>query len=556
MLLTCASLPAPTELVARASDQGAVDTAAAVERLAARRIVVIDDDGRLSLTRSADVIARVKASPAERSSAHQALAEAIGHSGASGDPGRTVAQTHHLMHATDSVGWDDVSPALAESVRYLESLGAYEDIVALCGTRSPDQWPEGEHTLALLVALGRAQMRMGHPDTGRQTLERCLALARADAQSYWFGESLRALLEERAPQTLDASARVLIHEALDLLDDETSETRVQLLTDMANSWYFSDLEQAASWADQALSVGRQAAPATRARALTGVIQAKLRPDNAQERLELALEAQHWARRADSTETLVLALTYEVNALMDLGELRRAGPPLRYAEALAAEVQVPRFRWWAAAWSALLDFALGDLTAAERGFLTAYELWPSSSSFDPFECFASQTAALRFVQDRGAELVPILADLSGPDARVEYLAPATVAFAQAGDMAKATNLLDRLLAPSALPSRHDTVRGFALAMAAETAFATNAAHHAPVLLDMLTPLVDVHATLNVWGGGGFYWGSLRHAYGLILSLDGRIGQARAELEQAASEQARAGAMLFAERSRHAALSLAS
>ena len=352
LLLSCASLPAATELIARASDRGAADTAAAVDRLVARRVVVIDADGRLSLTRTDDTIDQLGAQPRERSAAHQALAAAIGHGDPTNDPRRTVTRTHHLMHSLDAVGWSEASEALRESVDYLESLSAYDDIVALCCSGGdPAAWPEGDHRLALLVALGRAQMRIGQTDAGRATLERCLDLARSGRHGHFFGEALRALLEERAPQTLEASARALIDEALDVLADEASETRVQLMTDMANSWYFSDPDQAASWADRALSLARAGTPSTLARGLTGVIQAKLLPDNAAERLDLSLEAQHWARRADSTESLVLALTYEANALMELGELRRAGPPLRYAEALASEVQVPRFRWWAAAWTA-------------------------------------------------------------------------------------------------------------------------------------------------------------------------------------------------------------
>ena len=195
-----------------------------------------------------------------------------------------------------------------------------------------------------------------------------------------------------------------------------------------------------------------------------------------------------------------------------------------------------------------------MATAEEGFLAAYELWPTSSSFDPFECLASQLAALRFVQGRGAELLPVLAELGGPDARVEYLAPAALAYAQAGDVEQAHALLDRLLEPQGIVGRYDIVVPFALALAAETAFHIDATEHAATLAEMLEPLVDVHATLNVWGGGGFYWGSLRHGYGLMLALGGNRADARHVLEHAATAQAAAGSALFAERSRDVLRSL--
>ena len=558
-LLSCALLPASSELIARSSAFSATQIAAAVDRLVARRIITVDPDGRLGLDHATEVEQMLALEAQERSATHLAIARAYPTSSGQGDTQHAVGRSHHLLRAHPTSDWSEVAQELRGAVHYLETLGAYEDIIALYPSADEIVTWYGDagsppNDLPLLIALGRAHIRTGRTETGRAHLERCLDLARTARDSHSFGDALRALLEERAPQTLDDTARGLIEDALAILPDEPDETRVQLMTDMANSWYFEDADRARRWADDAVSLARSGAPATLARALTGAFQATLAPTNAADRLEVALEAQHWARRADSTETLVLALTYEANALMELGELRRADPPLRYATALAAEVQVPRFQWWAAAWTALREFATGNLETAEEGFLAAYELWPTVTSFDPFECLASQIAAVRLIQGKGAELTAVLGELTEKDAQVEYLAPAAFAFAQAGEPDRARELLDRLLEPDALPARHDTIRGFGLAMAAEAAFLLDAHGHAESLGSMLAPLVDVHATLNVWGGGGFYWGSLRHGYGLALALGGHHVAAREALEQAAGEQHGGGAVLFAERSLDAAASL--
>ena len=143
---------------------------------------------------------------------------------------------------------------------------------------------------------------------------------------------------------------------------------------------------------------------------------------------------------------------------------------------------------------------------------------------------------------------------GPGAGIEYLAPGALAFAQAGETQQATEALGRLLMPDGLGSRHDAVVPFALALAAEAAFALNATEYAADLASRIEPLRHTHVTLNVWGGGGFYWGSLRHGYGLVLALLGRSDDAATALTQAATDQAAAGATLFAERSQQVLRSL--
>jgi tetratricopeptide (TPR) repeat protein len=440
--------------------------------------------------------------------------------------------------------------------RHLKTIGAYQaviDLIARCSLPI-GAWPNTATALEVRTIVGWAEMRAGRTDAGQATLKAVIDDARTLDDGDLFAEAVRALAEERSPQSSSDDVRELVADALRRLGDVVSDTRVQLMTDYANSFYLTDRAKAERLAGEALRVGRQAGSATLARALTGYAQAKLRPGNAAERLEIALEAQPHARRANLIESLVLALTYEASALIELGELRRAGPPLRYAEALAFDSRVPRFQWWVAAWSALVDFASGDLDGAEDRFRASFDLWPSSARNDAFECFAAQICALRLVQGRGAELLPVMAPmLEGND--LAYLAPTAFAQVQAGDIDGAAATLDRLMAPGGIAECGDIRLPYLLAMSAEAAHLVKARQWGQVLADLIEPIADVHVTLNVWGGGGFYWGSLRHAYGLALDLAGRSEEAVAAFVQTARDQTTAGVPVFAQRSQQMAEALA-
>lgn len=545
--MVCAMLPTTPALVARTVSDGVAAGAAAIDRLITRGIVLVEPGSKLGLRNLERVGQTLRLDEDEQSGLHLEMADLVSSSEAD-DGYRIVAEGRHRLLALPSGSLSTALHAALLASRHLKAIGAYQAVVELLsGTSVPvGEWPNTANSLELRTILGWAQMRAGQTDDGFATLEDVVVAARELDRPDLFAEAVRGLAEQRSPQSSSDQVRDLVADALHQLGDVVTDTRVQLMTDYANSFYLTDPDKAERLAGEALAIGRSGDSATTARALTGYVQAKLRPGNAAERLELALEAQQHARRSNLTESLVLALTYEASALIEMGELRRASPPLRYAEALAFDSRVPRFQWWVAAWFALLDFATGNLTDAEDRFRATFELWPTSARNDAFECFAAQLCALRLVQGRGAELLPIMESmLEGND--LSYLAPASVAQAQAGKFDDAAVTLDRLMGPGGIGECRDIRLPYLLAMAAETAHLIDARHWGSALTELIAPIADVHVTLNVWGGGGYYWGLLRHAHGLALHLSGETETAVQTLVQAASEQTAAGATVFAARS---------
>ncbi len=553
--MVCATLPTMPDLIARAGCRGVSASAVAIDRLITRGIIAVEPGSKLSLRAADQIDQRLGLDPDVRRRLHLELAELVATSEA--DEGyRVVAEARHRLQALPDGSLPDAARTALRAAKHLQSIGAGQTLVELMSHSAVpiDGWVNSATVVETRLILGWAQMRAGRTDEGQATLEAVIEAARDLDRADLFAEAVRGLAEERSPQSSTDQVRQLVAEALDQLGDVVSDTRVQLMTDYANSFYLTNPDKAELLAADALEVGRSAGPATLARALTGYVQAKLRPGNAAERLELAIEAQQYARRSNSIESLVLALTYEASALIEMGELRRAAPPLRYAEALAFDSRAPRYQWWVAAWRALLDFAGGELNTAEDRFRAAFELWPTSARNDAFECFAAQLCALRLVQGRGGELLSVMTPMFDGD-DLAYLAPGAFVQAQAGELESASITLDRLLSPCGVLQCHDTRRPYLLAMTAEAAHLAGAHRWGPALAQAIEPLADVHTTLNVWGGGGFYWGSLRHAHGLALHLCGDTAAATQMLVQAVVDQTEAGAPIFAARSQAIADDLA-
>ena len=554
-LLHQARRPTPGELLVAGAQLSTASGADALRELVALGLIETDAAGRVDLVPGEAGEFEFDDSRDSTKADHARMATVIATLYASDDPFRIVDEAHHLLRAEHT---DDIWPTVHAAVIYLDRRGESSDIAQLVDGYS-DQLVHavdlGAAPPELLFMVGRAAARGGKSD-GHRLLDRCVALARSNQDHELFAEGVRALIEERAPQLATDDHRRLQTEALDLLGDGASDTRVQLLTDLANSWYLTDPERAEQLAADALNLARSMGDdATTARALTGYVQSRWHADNSADRLTWAIEAQEHARRADSTESHVLALTYEVAALIELGRLSRAEAPLRYAEALAEDTPVDRFRWWCASWRALLEFARGDLAQADSRFEFALGLLSNQAKADAFDCYAAQIAAHRLLTGRAGEVADAALAVSRSQPRLlVYRAVAARCFADIGDVETAAGLVVELLEPGLDQLPDDIMLPTTLTLLAETAHMCGLTAFAPQLCSALAPIAHQHAVINVWGGGGFYWGAIRHGYGLALHLGGDTDAGLAELRRAARDQADAGALVFAARSEQAASAL--
>ena len=193
--------------------------------------------------------------------------------------------------------------------------------------------------------------------------------------------------------------------------------------------------------------------------------------------------------------------------------------------------------------------------ADNRFKQAFGLLSNQAKADAFDCYAAQIAAHRLLTGRAGEVADAALAVSEAQPHlVVYGAVAARCYAEVDDIDQATTLLDKLLTPGLDVLPNNILLPATLTLLAETAHLCDVAEHAESLAVALAPIVHQHSVINVWGGGGFYWGAVRHGYGLALHLGGDSAAGLAELRRAAREQADAGAVAFAARSEQAAAAL--
>ncbi|MDJ0767224.1 MAG: BTAD domain-containing putative transcriptional regulator [Ilumatobacter sp.] len=559
-VLTAAALAGPefpVELMIRLPSLGGHRVLADLDEARRRRLIEDGADGHF---RIADAAIELLDVSTPRPALHLEIAAAAAATWSISGPRRRTLVAWHLGAALPDGDLTPAADAVVVAVDDLLASDLYRDALVLLRALEPycAELEASDRALAgvLIDRLARCHVRGGRLDDGERWARELIAFGRRHDDTERFAEGVRLLGERTSPQRHGAELMALQREAITRIGEPPTDASVQLLTDLAGAHYERDLAEARRLADEAVAtadrVGRRD---TVARAMTGKLQSLLRPTDADGRLALAIDAQAVARRADRPELQVLALTYEIYTLFELGRIGAVGPPLRYAEELVRDMQFGRVRWWVEAWSALHDIATGRPERGESRAHAALERWSDPDSGDAYECYVSQLVTMRLLSGDGAAVAPILVGLAeaAPD-RVGYRGVAALALAQSGDLAAANAHLDAVAGRGIDALRDDATFTTSAALLAESAWVCGRADVAELLHPRLEPLADRHAVLNMWGGGGMYWGSLRHSLGLLDALRGDTARAAEQLAAAATSARQDGTTPFAERAESALATL--
>ncbi len=425
-----------------------------------------------------------------------------------GDEGRAVLSLAAAgAAAARSVAWREAATFLRQAL----------DLAVDCGR------PAAE-CVDLQIRLGTALTRAGDLVEARHELESAIERARP-LSGVLFAEAVRRALELLPPQALadDPGRRRLLDDALESSVGSVSETRVQLLTDAANSLHLvADLADRAQVSDEALDLARRVGDArTIGLALTGKIGATWAPQTRQWRRAACEDAARWARRAgpSATDTVVVSLTSELATSLECGDRHAFDRLRRHAQELAVTrlAQSPGLAWRLHSWEPIADVLRGDLdTARARSREIAQRF--ADQGFAVAMTAAAQSTMLALLggglASRRAQLEPLVG--LHPTAYVGIVALARV---HDGDPTGAIELLrsrrDSLVVPSADMSTANN-----LWFVAETCWATGWDEHAAELAALVGPIAEHHAVLNAYGGGGMYVGCLYESAAKLESLAGR------------------------------------
>jgi DNA-binding SARP family transcriptional activator len=319
---------------------------------------------------------------------------------------------------------DDVDPWLPQLARHFARAAAVEGPAraidfALAAGRRADRllaWEEAavhyrgamrarqatsgrDHTAGeLLLALGASEARAG--------------LTEAAAVGRELGDAVllaRAALGVAGPwSTLgreDPEVVALLEDALQGLGEEDSALRARLLGRLSLELYYAGQpERRLLLSEAAVQMARRIGDAsTLAAALDARHYVLWRPENVEERLEVAGELRQIAADIGDLELELEGAGWTVVDLLELGDVAGADVQIEAAAALAAVVHQPLYLWWTSLFRCTRAQLSGDFETAERLAAETLAIGQRSHAENALHYYAMAMFNIRREQGRLAEV---------------------------------------------------------------------------------------------------------------------------------------------------------
>ena len=219
----------------------------------------------------------------------------------------------------------------------------------------------------LLLALGASEERAGL-EGARESFAQALAIARELGDEVLLA---RASLGVAGPwSTLgreDPEVVAVLEHAIGELGEEDSPLRARLLARLSLELYYAGQpERRMALSEEAVAIARRTGdPATLASALDARHYVLWRPENVEERLEVAAELRRIAAESGDLELELEGAGWTVVDLLELGDVAGADVQIDAAAALAAVVHRPLYLWWTSLFRCTRAQIAGAFDEAER-----------------------------------------------------------------------------------------------------------------------------------------------------------------------------------------------
>ena len=165
----------------------------------------------------------------------------------------------------------------------------------------------------------------------------------------------------------DPEVVAVLEHALEELGEEDSPLRARLLARLSLELYYAGQpERRMALSEEAVAIARRTGdPATLASALDARHYVLWRPENVEERLEVAAELRRIAAESGDLELELEGAGWTVVDLLELGDVAGADVQIDAAAALAAVVHRPLYLWWTSLFRCTRAQIDGDFDEAER-----------------------------------------------------------------------------------------------------------------------------------------------------------------------------------------------
>jgi hypothetical protein len=294
--------------------------------------------------------------------------------------------------ADRQLAWEEAAQHYRAALRARELTGAFDDPVRA----------------ELLLAQGASEDRAGMESEARATFQTAAATARVLGDASLLG---RAALGHAGQWSVlgrvDETRLALLEEALAALGDEDSPLRARLLARIALELYYSDdPERRLALSEQAVDLARALGdPRTLAVCLDARHYALWRPENVNERLEVAAELRQVAEETGDPELELEGAGWTVVDLLELGDVQGADVQIAAATKLAEALQRPIWLWWSALLRCTRAQLVGDFEEAERLADEALEIGRHGQAENAVNAYWQAMFNIRREQGRLAEVEP-------------------------------------------------------------------------------------------------------------------------------------------------------
>jgi DNA-binding SARP family transcriptional activator/tetratricopeptide (TPR) repeat protein len=322
-----------------------------------------------------------------------ALAHHFAQAAPAGQPERAIDFALAAARRADRLlAWEEAAEHYRAALRTLEEAGAL------------DQRVRAE----LLLALGESEDRAGSEDAARATFLTAAECARLLGDASLLG---RAALGHAGRWSIlgrvDAGRSALLEEALAELSGQNPPLRARVLARLALELYYdSDSQRRMELSGQALELARLAGdPRTLAVCLDARHYALWRPENVEERLDVAAELRRVAEATGDPELELEGAGWTVVDLLELGDIRGADEQIAAATALAEALQRPLWLWWTSLFRCTRAQIDGRFEEAERLAGEALAIGQRGQGENAVNAFAQAMFNIRREQGRLAEVAP-------------------------------------------------------------------------------------------------------------------------------------------------------
>ncbi len=288
------------------------------------------------------------------------------------------------------LAWEEAAQHYRAALRARELAGAVDDHV------------RGE----LLLALGASEDRAGLEEDARATFAAAIRTSRQLGDAVLLARGALgvagtwSMLGRSEPERVE-----MLEEAVEALSGEDSPLRARLLARLALELYYAgEPERRMALSEEAVAIARRIEdPRTLAACLDARHYALWRPENVEERLEVAAELRGVAEQTGDPELELEGAGWTVVDLMELGDIPGVDIQIAAASKLAEALHRPIWLWWTSLFRCARAQLSGAFDEAEKLAQETLAIGQHGQAENALHYYAQAMFNIRREQGRLAEV---------------------------------------------------------------------------------------------------------------------------------------------------------